>query len=635
MPPALEQTLMVAAPVPGIPAARVGDEGRSFDRIAGSVTIVVASAGLVAGGIAYLTARPELASLLWSAGAAPVLFLLILQILDHLRRGDVGLDLVAALAMGAALSIGEALAAAVVALMYAGGQALERFAEGRAGRDMNALLDRVPRAATRYSGEGLETVPISTITVGDRLLVKLGDVLPVDGVVSGTALLDQAALTGESLPVRRRDGDAAMSGSSNVGPAFDLVASETAARSTYAGIVKLVDAALRSQAPMARLADRYALGFMLVTLVLAASAWWFSGDATRAVAVLVVATPCPLILAVPVAIVAGISRAARFGVLVKGGGALETLGSIRTLVIDKTGTLTHGRAAVTEILPANGFAAEEILRLAASLDQTSQHAVARAIVAAAEERQLAVEMPRDSAELAGDGVEGRIGESLVRVGGKGFVAAGLPPEEAALLDQAVQPGSLTVAVSVDGRLAGTILMRDGLRQGVDAVFGRLRANGIRRIVLATGDRRDVALAVTEGLAIDDIISDLVPAAKIDVVRREKRAATVMMVGDGVNDAPALVEADLGIAMGAKGAAASAEAADIILLRDNLDGLADAMEIGRRSRRIALQSVCVGIGLSTLGMLAAAGGYLPPVGGALMQEAIDVAVILNALRALRN
>ncbi|WP_244640210.1 heavy metal translocating P-type ATPase [Aureimonas glaciei] len=630
----MEQTSMAAPLASAIPILPPVERGKRLDGLAGQVGIVWAGAGLAAGAAAYAAGRSDLASLFWSASALPVLVLLVLQILDHLRRGDVGLDLVAALAMGAALSIGEALAAAVVALMYAGGQALERFAEGRAGRDMNALLDRVPRFATRYSGDGMETVPIARIAVGDRLLVRLGDVLPVDGVVMGTVLLDEAALTGESIPVRRQRGEAAMSGSTNAGPAFDLVASEPAARSTYAGIVRLVDAALRAQAPMARLADRYALGFMLVTLVLAASAWWWSQDPIRAVAVLVVATPCPLILAVPVAIVAGISRAARVGILVKGGGALEALGRIRTLVVDKTGTLTHGTASVTEILPANGFDAAEILRLAASLDRMSQHVVARAIVAAAEARGLPIDMPSDTSERAGDGVEGRLGDRRVRVGGQAFVAAGLPPEDAALLAAAARPGSLTVAVSVDGRLAGTILMRDGLREGVGAVFARLRASGIRRIVLATGDRRDVALAVTRGLAIDEIVSDLLPAAKIELVRREKETAPVMMVGDGVNDAPALVEADLGIAMGAKGAAASAEAADIILLRDDLEGLAEGMEIARRSRRIALQSVGAGIGLSTLGMLAAAGGLLSPVAGALMQEAIDVAVILNALRALR-
>ncbi|MEX6508424.1 heavy metal translocating P-type ATPase [Jiella sp. M17.18] len=601
--------------------------------LAGSLPMGAAGAGLLVGGALFFVGYRDLAAIAWSTGVAAVLAVLSVEIVTSLRRGEFGLDLVAALAMASALAIGETLAAAVVALMYAGGQALEFFAQGRASRDMNALLDRAPRTALRYGGSGLETVAVGEIAVGDRLLVRLGDVLPVDGCISGTALVDEAALTGESVPITRRDGEAAMSGSTNVGGAFDLLATETAARSTYAGIIRLVEEATRAQAPMTRLADRFALGFMLATLVLAGLAWWLSGDPVRAVAVLVVATPCPLILAVPVAIVAGISRAARVGVLVKGGAALETLGRVATLVIDKTGTLTEGSAAVSEIVPAAGFDADEVLRLAASLDQVSQHAVAKAVVAAATARGLRLDLPAEAREQAGEGVDGRVAGRRVRVGGKAYVASALPAGEGGDLRAAVRPGALVVAVAVDDRFAGLILMRDGLRPGVDAMLARLRGQGISRIVLATGDRDDVARAVTASLRLDAVAAGLAPGDKLALVQREKAAGVVMMVGDGVNDAPALVEADLGVAMGARGAAASAEAADVILLRDSLDGLGEAVAIARRSRRIALQSVGAGIGLSALGMVAAAAGFLPPVEGALVQEAIDVAVILNALRAL--
>lgn len=604
-----------------------------FGHAADLVPIVAAGLGLASGGLLWLAGRPDLAALAWSAGVVPVFVVLAAEIVASLRRGEFGLDLVAALAMASALGIGETLAAAVVALMYAGGQALEAFAAGRASRDTKALLDRQPHSALRYRGGELKVVSLDAISVGDRLLVRLGDVLPVDGTVCGTAILDEAALTGESLPVTRRDGEAAMSGSTNVGNAFDLVATEPAARSTYAGIVRLVEEATRARAPMTRLADRFALAFMLATLILAGLAWWWAGDPVRAVAVLVVATPCPLILAVPVAIVAGISRAARIGVLVKGGGALETLGRIDTLVIDKTGTLTDGAASVSQILPATSWNAEEVLRLAASLDQISQHAMAKAVVSAAETRGLALELPADGRETAGEGVEGRVGHRHVRVGGKSFVASALPAEEASQLGAAVRPGALTVAVAVDGRFAGLILLRDGLRRDVGETLSRMRRLGVRRIVLATGDREDVARRVTEEVDLDMVAADLAPEDKVALVRREKLRGVVLMVGDGVNDAPALVEADLGIAMGARGSAAAAAAADGILLRDRLDGLADAMAIARRSRTIALQSVVAGIGLSGLGMLAAAAGLLPPVQGALVQEAIDVAVILNALRAL--
>lgn len=598
--------------------------------------IVIAVAGLTVGTAFLLAGRLLAADIAYAAGVLPVLAVLVFEIVTSLRRGEVGLDLVAAVAMAAALLVGETLAAAVVALMYAGGQALERYAERRASREMTALLERVPRTALRRRDGDLETVALADIEPGDRLVIRQGDVLPVDGTVDGApALLEEAALTGESVPVRHGIGSEVMSGVTNVGDAFDLVAARTAEESTYAGIVRLVEAATRGKAPMARLADRFALWFMAATGILAVGAWIWSGDPVRAVAVLVVATPCPLILAVPVAIVAGLSRAARHGVLVKGGGALEMLGRVRTLVIDKTGTLTHGAAVVSEIHVAEGRQSDEVLHAAASLEQISQHVVAKALVAAARARGLSLTPPNAVAEVAGEGLEGRVGELSVRVGGRAFVEASLPENERLRKLPSAAPGVLTVAVAIDGRHAGLILMRDPLRKEVGDTLAALRRCGIERIVLATGDRRSVAEGLIGDLAIDDLSADLGPADKTGLVRREKAAAgPVMMVGDGVNDAPALVEADLGIAMGARGAAASAEAADAVLLADSLAGLVDAVSIARRSRRIALQSVYAGIGLSGLGMIAAALGYLPPVQGALLQEAIDVAVILNALRALR-
>ncbi|WP_181706599.1 heavy metal translocating P-type ATPase [Chthonobacter rhizosphaerae] len=600
-----------------------------------AASIAVSSTGLAAGAVATFAGRADLAALLWTAGVLPVLAVLILEIVRSLREGEVGLDLVAAAAMASALMVGETLAAAVVALMYAGGQALEAYAAGRAGREMNALLARQPHTAVRYEDGTLKTIPIDAIRPGDRLLVRQGDVVPVDGETAGVAVLDEAALTGESRPVTRRPGEPVLSGVSNVGAAFDLVARRVAADSAYAGIVRLVEAAARAKAPATRLADRFALGFMGATAVLAIGAWMASGDPVRAVAVLVVATPCPLILAVPVAIVAGLSRAASRGVLVKGGGALERLGQVRGLVIDKTGTLTHGTASVAEVLPAGDASPAEILRLAASLDQASQHAVARALVDEALARDVALAVPDGAVETPGEGVEGLVDGRRVRVGGRAYALAGLPDPDPALHRAATRDGALAVFVAVDGAFAGAIRLADGLRQDAAATLDRLRGLGARRIVLATGDRRAVALGITAGLALDAVAADLSPEDKIAVVRAEQAHGPVMMVGDGVNDAPALVAADVGVAMGVKGAAASAEAADVVLLSEGLGGLADAMAIARRSRRIALQSVVVGLGLSAFGMALAAAGHLPPVQGALFQEAIDVAVILNALRALRE
>ncbi|TGD60248.1 HAD family hydrolase, partial [Tabrizicola sp. WMC-M-20] len=415
-----------------------------------TLLLAVALAGLIGGLALYFGGRPDLASTIWFAGVVPVLAALVVEILRSLSRGDVGLDIVAALSMAAALTFGETLAAAVVAVMYSGGTFLEGFAEGRARAEMRNLLSRVPRTATRHLNGGLEEVPLDDIAPGDLLLIRQGDVVPVDGhVASATAFLDTSALTGESLPVRLERGSDAMSGSTNAGEAFDLTATHEAKDSTYAGIVRLVEEAQRSKAPMARLADRWSLGFLAVTVAIAFAAWWFTGDPIRAVAVLVVATPCPLILAVPVALVAGLSRAAHFGVLVKGAKPLEAMARIRTLILDKTGTLTDGRPQIVSIDSAGDMTADDILRFAAALDQASKHPVAQAIVAAAKDRGLALPVPVEVVESPGEGVIGLIETRQVIVGADGFVARHVGKASGDHPDLAA--GSLMVAVAVDGR----------------------------------------------------------------------------------------------------------------------------------------------------------------------------------------
>ncbi len=595
--------------------------------------LLLAAAGLTLGLAFYFAGRTDIADLVWIVGVVPALAALVVEILRSLRSGEVGLDIVAALSMSAALLFGETLAAAVVAVMYSGGTFLEAFAEGRARREMHDLLSRVPRSATRHRNGGLEEVPLGEIAPGDRLLIRQGDVVPVDGtVVSDTAFLDTSALTGESLPVRLARRAEAMSGATNAGEAFDLMATREAKDSTYAGIVRLVEEAQASKAPMSRLADRWSLGFLAVTLGIAFAAWWLTGDPIRAVAVLVVATPCPLILAVPVALVAGLSRAAHFGVLIKGAGPLETMARIRTLILDKTGTLTDGRPQIVSIDSHDGMSEDNILRLAASLDQASKHPVAQAIVAAAKARGFTLPVPSDVAEIPGEGVVGHVKGRKVIVGGDAFVASrvGRRPDD----HSAIAAGSVLVAVAVDGHMAGYLVMSDPLREGAGQMLDGLRREGIARILLATGDRADVAERVTEGLGLDGLRAGLTPDQKVLLVLSERKNGPVMMVGDGVNDAPALAAADVGVAMGARGAAASAEAADVVLLVDRIDRLGPGIEIARGAHRIAVESVVAGIGLSVMGMIAAALGYLTPVQGAFLQEAIDVAVILNALRALR-
>ncbi|MCO5081618.1 MAG: heavy metal translocating P-type ATPase [Rhizobiaceae bacterium] len=608
-------------------------ESSAGDRVK-TALLAVAVAGLLGGLLlAYVVDRPDLASSTWMIGVIPVLAALLVEILRSLARGEAGLDIVAALSMTAALVFGEALAAAVVAVMYSGGTFLESFAEGRARREMRDLLSRVPRTATRHRDGRLEDVPLDQIAPGDRLLIRQGDIVPVDGAVASlSAFLDTSALTGESLPIKLAAGAEAMSGSTNAGDAFDLVATREARDSTYAGIVRLVEQAQSSKAPMSRLADRWSLGFLLVTVAIAFAAWWFTNDPIRAVAVLVVATPCPLILAVPVALVAGLSRAAHYGVLIKGAGPLEAMARATTLILDKTGTLTDGRSRIVSIDTHGGIEADELLRLGAALDQATKHPVAQAIVAGAHERGLTLPVPQEVREAPGEGLTGIVEGRRVIVGGHGFVAGQV--DAGAIAHPALSAGSVLVAVGIDGKLAGHIVMADPLRDGTHDMLSGLRRQGVNRILLATGDRQEVAERVTSGLGLDGIRAALSPDQKVLLVLSERKHGPVMMVGDGVNDAPALAAADIGVAMGARGAAASAEAADVVLLVDRVDRLGTGVDIAQGARRIALESVVAGIGLSVMGMVAAAFGYLTPVQGALIQEAIDIAVILNALRALR-
>lgn len=594
--------------------------------------VAAAILGLLAGGMFWWAGVAGLSVAAWSLATVPVLAALLVEIARSLRKGDVGLDLVAALSMSAALAFGEPLAANVVALMYAGGQVLETFAQGRARVEMTALLSRVAQSALRYEGGELREIPIQSIVPGDRLLIREGEVLPVDGTVgSGVALLDLSALTGESQPEPVLAGHEALSGSTCSGQPFDLVATQPAAESTYARITKLVAAAHERKAPMTRLADRYALGFLAFTVVLAVLAWILAGDSGRAVAVLVVATPCPLILAVPVALISGISRAAHAGVLVKDGAALEAMARVTTAIFDKTGTLTRAEITVREIRTLGEFREDDVLRLAASLELASRHVVAAALIGEAARRRLHLSPPLGVDETPGIGMEGVVDNHRVAAGGAAFVAA------RGVMAPALSPGNdvgMSVTVLVDGELAGVIALADTVRSDAAESLKKFREAGIGKIILASGDRKNIAAAVGRELGVDDAVGELTAAQKVELVVREATRAPVMMIGDGVNDAPALAAADVGVALGARGTAASTEAASVVVLVDALAPIATAIAVAHRTRKIALQSVFSGLGLSIAAMGVAALGYLPPVPGALLQEAIDVAVILNALRALR-
>jgi heavy metal translocating P-type ATPase len=594
--------------------------------------------GIVTGAVLWFAGDEDAANVAWAVTTVIGLVPIAWEVGTGILRRQPGVDVIAVLAMVGALAFGEELAGAVIAFMLATGRSLEDFADRRAHAELSALLERAPRVAHRYAGERLEDIDVDAIRPGDRLMVKQGEVVPVDGLLeAATAVFDESALTGESRPVEREGGEQIRSGAVNASASFDLRAIATAADSTYAGIVRLVEQAGREKAPAVRLADRYALVFIPVTLVIAGGAWIISGDPVRALAVLVVATPCPLILAVPIAIVAGISRAAKRGVIVKGGGALETLARGTVLLFDKTGTLTAGAPDLSDIEAFGNHDGEEVLRLAAALDQVSPHVLASAIVGAARHRGLELPFPDDVHEEAGQGIRGTVEGRKVALGRAAWVAQGqpLPSRARDVRRRTAMEGASCVFVSVDGSVAGALVLDDPVRPDTPRVIRSLRRAGIKRVVMVTGDHPDVAESVGIAIGVDRILSERTPADKVDAVRAEGEGGVSIMVGDGVNDAPALAAADVGIAMGARGATASSEAADVVLAVDRLDRVAEALRIATRSRRIALQSVIAGMSMSFGAMFLGAFGLLAPVGGALVQEAIDVAVILNALRALRG
>lgn len=606
------------------------------ERIVRRALVTIVLLGLVAGLLAYTRGDSPLAHWIWGASTVPVVVALAVSIARDLFRGRMGVDAIAFLSMIAALVLGQTLAGIVVAIMYAGGTVLEDFAVARAERSLKQLVDRAPRIAHRRSDQSVEDVPVDDIKIGDAILVRAGEVIPVDGLItSASAVIDESALTGEPIPVTRSERDEVRSGTVSAGQTFSMRATATAGESTYAGIVRLVAAAQTAKSPFIRLADRYALLLLPVTLLVAGGAWLLTGDPIRGLAVLVVATPCPLILAAPVAFIAGVSQAARRGVLIKGGAALEALARTHTVLFDKTGTLTVGGARLIAVETAPGESADAVLRLAGSLEQASQHVVASAIVSAATSKGLSLQMPELVHEVMGSGVEGVIGGEKVRVGSQQLIFGAHRPDDWAMraLRRASWRSALSVFVSVNGRTIGALLLADELRKETPRAVQSLRAAGVARIVMVTGDRADAAETIGAGLDLDAVLSDRVPSDKVDAVAMEQRLHPTVMVGDGINDAPALAAADVGIALGARGASASSEAADVVILVDRLDRVSEAIAIAHRAHRIALESIVWGMALSGIAMGFAAFGFLTPVAGALTQEAIDVAVILNALRAL--
>jgi heavy metal translocating P-type ATPase len=641
---------MVTARLPSVGPARTraaaGESNSAWrwlvDRRA-SVLAAIALLGLAAGGLATLAGASAAGNAIWGAATALLAAELVLEVLHTVvLERHMGVDAIALVAMVGALALNHELAGIVVGLMFSGGAALEDLASARARRELTALVARAPKIAHVRVGERLREVAVEEVRAGDVAVVRTGEIVPVDGAVaSDEAVVDTSALSGEPLPLALERGMHVLSGTINAGAPFEVRAERSAADSAYAALVSLVRRAQAERAPFVRMADRYAGFFLPATLLVAAGAWTASGDAVRALAVVVVATPCPLILAAPVALVSGLSRAARAGVIVKGAGAIETLGKVRTVLFDKTGTLTVGTPEVRDVLPRGDLDAGELLRLAASVDRLSAHVLAGALVQAAEQVGLKLAVPGDVREEPGQGIAGTLDGRRIAVGSRRFLLdLGVSASELAwgALAAGQRSGEAKVLVAIDDRLAGAITMADELRPDARAMMGRLRAQGIRHVAMVSGDRRSAAERIGAQLGVDRVYAEQSPEDKLQVVRRLRQDASlrpVLMVGDGVNDAPALALADLGIAMGAAGATVSSETADAVITVQRVDRVADAVHAGRRALHIARQSVLAGMALSVLAMGFAAGGYLPPVAGALLQEGIDLAVIVNALRALHG
>lgn len=554
---------------------------------------------------------------------------LVMGMWEDVRTGSYGIDILALTAIVTSVALHEYWAAIVIVVMLTGGEALEDYAEHRAKGELDALLSRAPQKATVVRGRQTVVVKVSEIRVGDKVIVKPGEVVPVDAAITeGAASFDESNLTGESLPQAKSVGDELLSGSVNLDGAITAKCTNTSEDSQYEQIIKLVRAAQNSQAPFVRLADRYSIPFTVISYIIAFAAWFIGGHAIRFLEVIVVATPCPLLLAAPIAIISGMSRAAKHGVIIKTGSALERLAEAKTIAFDKTGTLTHGTFSVDDTTAYTPFKKDELLGLAASLEQNSNHVLARAIVDKATAAKAKIPKARHVKETAGKGLAATVSGKSVLVGRLNF----LQEHDVALpkaFSKSVQKQTATY-VAVDGALAGYITFTDTVRENSKATMHELGVLGMNTLMV-TGDNAASAKAIAKQLGIKTVHADMLPADKLHTIEAVTERP-VAFVGDGVNDAPVLTAADVGIALGAKGSTAASESADMVIMLDDISRVARVVQIAKRTFQIARQSILIGIAMSVALMLVFATGHFPPLAGAILQEVVDIFVIFNALRA---
>lgn len=570
---------------------------------------------------------------IWSGGLY-VAFFIVVTLVGMIRdmvRGNWGLDILAVVAMVSTLAVGEVLASIIVVLMLSGGEALEDYAQHRAARDLENLLKHSPAIAHVLKDGAPQDVDVENVEPGDRLLIKPNEIVPVDStLISDEASFDESSLTGESLPVTKSTGDEILSGVVNGTTAVTVTAIKRAHESQFQQIVALMSEAEENRAPIVRLADRYAIPFTVLSLVIGGIAWFVSGSATRFAEVMVLATPCPLLIAAPVAFIGGQAQASRNGVIVKSGAVLEQLSRIQSALFDKTGTLTRGTPEVTRIVPARGWGEDELLRLTASAEKYSTHALARGIIQATQDRSLRLSDTDTADEVATNGVRAVIDGHDLRVGKRSFIEESVGDIDV----PALKPGEGAAFVAIDGAYAGAVMLADQIRPETPRVISWLRDNGVKRVSMLTGDNSHTAQHIADLAGIDDVQADLLPPDKVRLAA-ETTPGPVLMVGDGINDAPVLARADVGLAIGAKSATAASEAADGVILRNSLRSVPEVVAISRHTVSVALTAIWLGIILSVGLMLVAATGAIPAVFGALTQEVVDLVAILYALLALRS
>lgn len=555
---------------------------------------------------------------------------MLVEMIRDIAHGKWGVDVLAIAAIIATNVVGEQWAALVIVLMLTGGEALEDYAGKRAQAELTALMDRAPKFAHVKHGDALEDIPIESVVINDVVTVMPGEVIPVDGIIiSGIGLIDESSLTGESEPVEKKEGDEVSSGTLNGETPIDIRTLRASKDSQYAQIVELVKAASDSRAPFVRLADRYAVPFTIISFTIAGIAWWLSGEPIRFAEVLVVATPCPLLLGAPIAMISGMSRAAKHGIIMKSGGVLEQLSRIRSAAFDKTGTLTENQLHVASVEGADGVSSDDVLQMAASAGSLSTHMTAVAITEAAEQKGLTLLAIDSPEETAGKGIKVTINGKQVLAGRRNLLIEGGVPEDS--IPHAAHTATL---VSVNGTYYGTVSFSDTVRPNSKPTLARLRKLGIKKLVMVTGDNSGTANEVAKTIGMTHVHAECLPKDKVDIVTG-LTPKPVMMVGDGINDAPVLAASDIGVAMGARGATAASESADVVIMLDDISRVADAVSISKRTIRIALQSIMAGIIISVGLMLFATSGKLPAIVGAGLQEVVDVVVILNALRAHRD